>query len=133
MYPPKATVERARDLRRRLTLPEVLLWGQLRGRRLGGARFRRQHPIGPYILDFYCEAARLAVEVDGEGHDHPDQIRHDARRTEWLALRGIEVWRIPAREVFENMDGVLEGLKQRVCVGAPPPLRGPPPPMGGDC
>jgi len=106
--------------------------GQLRARRLGGARFRRQHPIGPYILDLYCEAARLAVEVDGQGHDHPDQLRHDERRTDWLARRGIEVWRIPARDVLENLDGVLEGLHQRVCVRPPPPLRGPPP-IGGGC
>lgn len=114
MYPPKITLQRARELRGRLTLPEVLLWQALRGRRLGAARFRRQHPVGPFILDFYCEAARLAVEVDGAGHDDPDQMRHDARRTEWLALRGIEVLRIPATEVLNNLEGVLAGLSVRV-------------------
>lgn len=125
MYPPKQTVERARDLRRRLTLPEVILWGALRGRRQDGARFRRQHPVGPYILDFYCEAARLAVEVDGSGHDQPDQARHDRRRTEWLNLRGISVLRIPARDVLETLDGVLQVISQRLC-------RPPPPPWGQD-
>ena len=67
-YTPKKTVARARDLRRTMTLPEVLVWQHIRGRRLDGIRFRRQHPIGPYILDFFCEDARLAVEVDGESH-----------------------------------------------------------------
>ena len=114
MYPPKITVERARELRRKLTLPEGLLWSALRGRRLDGIRFRRQHPEGPYILDFYCEDAKLAVEVDGSGHEHPDQARHDNRRTEWLNLRGIAVYRIAARDVLANLEGVLEALKHRV-------------------
>jgi very-short-patch-repair endonuclease len=141
MYPPRITVERARALRRRLTLPEVLLWQAIRGRKLGGARFRRQHPAGPYILDFYCEAARLAVEVDGQGHDHPDQMRHDARRTAWLNQRGIAVYRVAAREVFGNFEGVLVAIRDRACGKPPPPLRGPvvgshtilpPPPPGED-
>ena len=76
MYPQKTTMTRARALRRSLSLPEVILWQALRGRRLGDARIRRQHPVGPYILDFYCEAARLAVEVDGSGHEQQDQARH---------------------------------------------------------
>jgi len=96
-YAPKRTVARARDLRRAMTLPEVLLWQQIRARRLDGIRFRRQHPIGPYILDFYCEDARLAVEVDGESHSQAEAVEHDNRRTEWLNARGISVLRIPAR------------------------------------
>jgi very-short-patch-repair endonuclease len=54
-----------------MTLPEVLLWQELRGGKLDGLQFRRQHPVGPYILDYFCTAARLAVEVDGRGHDEP--------------------------------------------------------------
>ena len=113
-----------------MTLPEVVLWQAIRGRKLGGVRFRRQHPVGPWILDFYCDDARLAVEVDGSGHEHPDQARHDARRTQWLNLRGIAVHRIAARDVLGNLEGVLVSLKERVCGEAPPPLRGPPPPTG---
>ena len=130
MYAPKTTIERARALRRKLTLPEGLLWAALRGRRLGDARFRRQHPEGPYILDFYCEAAKLAVEVDGQSHDHPEQRAHDSRRTAWLGQRGIVVFRIAARDVLENFEAVLVSLKQRLADQPPPPLRGPPPPMG---
>lgn len=113
MEAPELTVRRAKDLRRKLTLPEVLLWQAVRGERLD-ARFRRQHPIGPYILDFYCDAAKLAVEIDGQVHDHPERIAHDRRRTAWLAVRGITVLRIPAPEVLRNLEGVLAGLKDRV-------------------
>lgn len=117
MYPPQRTVERAKALRRKLTLPEVVLWQAIRGRKLAGARFRRQHPIGPYILDFYCEAAGLAVEVDGRGHEHPDQMAHDARRTAWLKLRGVAVYRVAARDVLGNLEGVLFAIRQRVGCG----------------
>ncbi|WP_292063343.1 endonuclease domain-containing protein [Brevundimonas sp. UBA7664] len=133
MEAPPRTIARARQIRRRLTLPEVILWSALRGRRLGGARFRRQHPVGPYILDFYCVEARLAVEIDGRVHEHPDQLAHDQRRTEWLRLRGISVCRIAARDVLGNLEGVLISIRQRVCGEPPPPLRGPPPPAGEDC
>jgi len=132
MEAPKLTIARARELRRKLTLPEVILWTAIRGRRLGGARFRRQHPIGPYILDFYCEGARLAVEIDGQSHEHPDQIAHDRRRTAWLEQRGVSVFRIAARDVLGNLEGVLASIKQRACGRPPPPLRGPPPPAGED-
>ena len=111
MDAPKETVIRARELRRKLTLPEVILWNALRGRRLEGRRFRRQHPLGPYILDFYCAEARLAVEIDGVAHDHPDKIEHDQRRRRWLESCGVRALRIPAREVLENLDGVLAGLR----------------------
>jgi very-short-patch-repair endonuclease len=90
------SLERARRLRQSLTGPEVGLWVCLRRRQLGGFRFRRQHPVGPYILDFYCAEARLAVEIDGAAHAHPDQVRHDARRDEWLVARGIRTLRLPS-------------------------------------
>ncbi len=82
------TFKRARALRRKPSLPEVVLWRELRGWRARGLAFRRQHPIGAYILDFYCTAARLAVEVDGEAHGHADQRRHDERRAQWLGGTG---------------------------------------------
>ena len=100
--------------------------GCVAGRRLDGIRFRRQHPVGPFILDFFCEAARLAVEIDGAGHDHPDQARHDARRTEWLALRGVTVMRVSARAVLDNLDGVLVAIRDRILS-----LHNPPPDGGG--
>ena len=102
------TVERARELRRRMTPPELRLWACLRGKRLAGLKFRRQHPIGPYILDFYCAPARLAVEVDGRGHDRPDRIAHDRRRTVWLREQNIRVIRLAAESVRTELDSVLD-------------------------
>ena len=84
MRAPSPTFKRARELRRKMTLPEVVLWRALRKGRLAGLRIRRQHPIGPYILDFYCPSARLAIEVDGSVHDITAQVRHDERRAAWL-------------------------------------------------
>ena len=104
----RLTVERARALRRVMTPPEVRLWTRLRGKRLDGFRFRRQHPIGPFILDFYCAEARLAVEVDGRMHDHPDRIDHDRRRTAWLHRQGVRVVRLAAESVRTELEGVLE-------------------------
>ncbi|MDP3378885.1 MAG: DUF559 domain-containing protein [Brevundimonas sp.] len=103
----RATVEKARALRRRLTPPEARLWAELRGGRLGGLRMRRQHPVGPFSLDVYCAAAKLAIEVDGLGHEDPDRARADTRRTGWLAEQGITVLRVTAEEVRTNLDGVL--------------------------
>ena len=100
-------VERARKMRRALTPPEARLWTALRRGQVGGLKFRRQHPVGFFIIDFYCAEAKLAVEVDGQGHDHPDQMRHDAERTRWLADQGIRVVRVAAEHVRVELDGVV--------------------------
>jgi very-short-patch-repair endonuclease len=131
MRAPILTVKRARALRRRMTLPEVLLWQALRGGRAAGLRFRRQHPIGPYILDFFCPSARLAVEVDGATHDIAKQARRDERRDAWLAARNIRVLHVTAAEVLkaDGMESVLLAIEQAAapstaCGGPPPPLCG---------
>ncbi|QYF86047.1 endonuclease domain-containing protein [Brevundimonas sp. PAMC22021] len=120
MEAPARTIARAKDLRRALTLPEVLLWQAIRGRRLDGVRFRRQHPFGPFIVDFYCSDARLVLEIDGSSHENPNQARHDLRRDAWLAAQGISVVRIPAREVLSDLPGVLDFIRLRAA-GPPPP------------
>lgn len=97
--------ERARRMRKALTPPEARLWRCLKGDKLDGLGFRKQHPIGPYILDFYCAAAKLAVEIDGAGHDN--RAAHDIRRTAWLGTKGIHVIRIPALQVRDELDSVL--------------------------
>ena len=108
----RKTVEKARALRRRMTPPEMRLWGCLRGGRLAGLKFRRQHPIGPFILDFYCPAARLAIEVDGQSHDHPDRADHDRRRTLWLHAQGLKVIRLAAEDVRVELDSVLAFVRR---------------------
>ncbi len=99
--------ERARTFRRELTPPEARLYVQLRSRKLRGLKFRRQHPIGPYILDFYCPAAKLAVEVDGASHLTAERGAHDERRTEWLVRQDITVLRIAASDVRDHLVDVL--------------------------
>jgi very-short-patch-repair endonuclease len=79
----------------------------LRRRAGGGLRFRRQHPIGPYVLDFYCDSAKLAVEVDGYAHTVGDRPRRDERRDDWLAQRYVRTLRIAASDVRDELDGVV--------------------------
>jgi very-short-patch-repair endonuclease len=90
-----------------MSLPEVLLWQVLR-RGPGGLKFRRQHPTGPYDLDFYCGDARLAIEIDGQAHERGDRPARDAARDRWLREKGIHTLRIPAVEVLRNLEGVLQ-------------------------
>ena len=90
-----------------MDLPEVLLWQRLRRRQLCGLHFRRQHPVGPFILDFYCDKAKLAVEIDGYSHNVADRPERDARRDRWLASRGVSTLRLAARDVLKSMDDVL--------------------------
>ena len=92
--PTKAQIARARRLRKKPTLAEKALWKVLRGERFSGYKFRRQHPVGEYDLDFYCAEALLVVEVDGIGHGHPEKQMCDAERDAFLASLGIMVKRI---------------------------------------
>ncbi len=85
-----------------MSLPEIVLWQALRKGRLAGLRFRRQHPIGPYILDFYCPSALLAIEVDGFAHDTAAQLGLDERRHAWLTQRKVNVLRIPASNILSS-------------------------------
>jgi very-short-patch-repair endonuclease len=124
--------DRARRLRRAMTLPEIVLWRVLRGKALDGLRFRKQHPLSRCVLDFYLPSARLAVEVDGLAHDLGDNPARDARRDAWLASQGIRVLRIPAAAVLDedSLEGVLRLIAEEARVrNRPPPSasRTPPP------
>lgn len=98
----------ARQLRRALTPEEQRLWYLLRSRRFAHYKFRRQHPVGHYILDFACCEARLVIELDGGQHD--EQQDYDRYRTEWLTQRGWQVLRFWNNEVWMNEAGVLESI-----------------------
>jgi very-short-patch-repair endonuclease len=120
--------ERARALRMDMSDAEWKLWQQLRRGQIEGYRFRRQHPIGPYVADFACLEKRLIIEVDGGQHAEPEQIAHDARRTAWLESRGYRVIRCWTNELAGNMSGVLEliwlALQELPArAGRPPPPR----------
>ncbi len=110
---PVTTVQRARKLRREMTLPEVKLWTALQNRP-GGFKFRRQHPAGHYILDFYCAALRLAIEVDGWAHDTGGVAMSDAARGAALRAQHIATLRVPAKAVLEDVEPVVARIVQ-VC------------------
>jgi very-short-patch-repair endonuclease len=97
---------RARELRHPLTPPEAKLWQRLRQKQLYGLKFRRQHPIFRFILDFCCYERKLVVEIDGDSHSEPIQHAYDQARTEWLEQRGWRVIRFTNREVEANIEGV---------------------------
>ena len=110
MRAPTKALRNARHLRRTLSVPEARLWSLLRERAPGKPVFRRQHPIGPYVLDFYCAKARLAVEIDGVSHDMGDRPQRDFRRVAWLEARGVTVMRIPASELTRRMDEAADAI-----------------------
>jgi len=101
---------RARELRSVMTEAEKVVWQRLRGNRLGGLHFRRQQVIGGYIVDFYCHAAGLALELDGPIHER--QADYDAERDQVLAAHGVRALRIQNEAVFEDIDSVLEMIRQ---------------------
>jgi very-short-patch-repair endonuclease len=101
---------RARTLRKDMTGPEVMLWSRLRGRIADQPTFRRQHPIGSFILDFYCPSARLAVEVDGATHRNESRSQRDLERDEWLDRHGVTVVRIAASAVYRDASAVAAAL-----------------------
>jgi len=106
------TLKRAKSLRRAMTKPEVLLWTRLRQRVENAPVWRRQHPLGPYIADFYCAAAELVAEIDGHLHGDDSQRLHDERRDRWMASQGLRVERVAASSVFADPDRVADGLRR---------------------
>ena len=104
----KVTRDRAIDLRKQATHPEKLLWSILSSRQLAGLKFRRQHPIEPFIVDFYCAEAKLVIELDGESQNGRES--YDSERSKLLANLGLNVMRITNDEVLTNLDGVVEGI-----------------------
>ena len=128
--PASGTVRTSRRLRKDMTLPEVMLWKHLR-QRPNGLKFRRQHPSGPFILDFYCNDARLAVEVDGMAHDLGDRPARDKARDARLGENGIETMRIAAADILKDVERVADAVFRAAVARLPlhhPALQGGPPP-----
>lgn len=108
-HPPSPdTTAKARQLRAESTWLEKIVWGLLRGGKLGGLKFRRQHPIGPYTADFYCHEIGLIVEVDGASHE--DRAEEDRRRTAYLEEHGLRVFRITNADVMSDPEAVARGI-----------------------
>jgi len=123
------TLTRARELRRAMTPQERKLWNALRGKQLHRLRFRHQHPLPPYILDFYCHSHKLVVELDGGQHNEPANAAYDRRRTAWLEARGLRVLRFWNHEVDTNLGGVLDAIARACGIDEDSPPQSPP--VGG--
>ncbi len=115
-------------LRNNLTPAEASLWKLLQGKQHGGNKFRRQHSVGNYILDFYCPSEKLAIELDGAGHYTEEGIKKDEIRTQFLNEVGIKVLRFENKLVFEKTEWVLEEISRSF---APPRPAATPPPKEG--
>jgi very-short-patch-repair endonuclease len=103
-------IGRARQLRKDGTPPEELLWLALRNGQIAGLKFRRQHPIGPYVVDFYCHSASLVVEIDGMSH--VDKLEQDNERINYFQEQGLKVLRVTNQEVMNDLDAVARGIAQ---------------------
>src|SRR5215475_3189856 len=120
--------QRAKSLRRGMTRAEILLWRYLKAGHLEGLSFRRQAPIGSYIVDFVCHAARVVAEIDGETHDFETRQRSDAIRDRWLGSRGYIVLRFTNQDVLSSLEGVLLTIRDTArprLSNAPPPCPSP--------
>ena len=125
--------QKARKLHNLATRAESLLWYELRSLKAGGLKFRRQNPIGPYIVDFVCPSARLIVEVDGDRHETENGKRHDANRDSYLRSLGYEVFRVDEPDVLHDAWHMAQLVKEKAerMLGNPTrPLRGHPPLKG---
>jgi very-short-patch-repair endonuclease len=120
MLPPGRAGAGAR--RKVSTWAEKLLWSWLRDRRFNGYKFRREHPVGVYVLDFFCEEARLAVEMDGFGHGHPRRQSHDAMRTKFLTTQGIVVLRFWNSHLRRDAQSIRNAIFQALQARAAHPL-----------
>ena len=116
--PSKFMIAQARRLRRASSFPQRLLWSRLRNGRCGGLKFRRQHPVGRYVADFFCASAGVVVELDGRSHD--GQASADAQRQLFLEQQGLTVIRISIDRLLQDLDGVVEGIAQ-ACSPSPGP------------
>lgn len=104
----------AEELRENMTEAEKVLWEGLRAKKLNGLKFRRQHPIGIYILDFYCHAKRLSIELDGGYHENEEQRKFDEARTSHLKEVLIDEIRFKNEEVINNLPKVLNEIRQKI-------------------
>jgi very-short-patch-repair endonuclease len=108
--PTRATVLRARQLRQEQTPAEKKIWQRVRNHQLNNLPIRRQHPIGPYVVDFCCEPPKVVIEIDGDSHFETEQMQFDQERTDWLKTSGYRVIRFTNDEVHHNFEAVLQSI-----------------------
>jgi len=117
-----SNIQRARQLRQDDTWAEKLMWHWLRDRRFSGYKFRRQHPVGKYVLDFFCEEAELNIELDGSQHGFPDQRKHDEEREKFLKSLGIKTLRFWNSQLRRDAQTIRDAIFSELQTRAPRPL-----------
>ena len=110
----KEQIKNSRQLRKNMTLQEKKLWSVIRNRQFFGYRFRRQFPIGQYIVDFICREKKIIIEIDGGQHNEDINVYYDNRRTEYLIAEGYKVIRFWNNEVLNNLDGICEVIRRNL-------------------
>ncbi len=113
------SVKAAREMRHKPTSVEEILWEALRGCKLAGLKFRRQHPLDQFILDMFCVEHQLALEIDGRGHQEPSQTEYDLARSKFLLEKGVQVLRFTNQEIESNLSDVLKRIL--IATGSPSP------------
>ena len=124
--------EKRRLLRNDMPAAETVVWSKLRRKQVCGCKFRRQYSVGPYVLDFYCPALKLAVEIDGDSHSVVDANDYDQQRQAFIESFGIRFLRFTNQQVYKNIEGVLQtiywvaqgGRGETISEGASPPYEG---------
>lgn len=106
----KETIEYAKALRKKMTPAEIILWDNLRNRKLANTKFRRQHPIERFIVDFYCPEKKLAIELDGEIHDDPNQKEYDIGRSAEIEKYDIKIIRFKNKDIIDDLDKTLKKI-----------------------
>ena len=117
-----------RNLRLQMTAPESRLWSRLRAKQFHGLKFRRQHGVGPYVVDFYCSERSLVIEIDGDTHAEASQVTRDKERDLYLTSLGLDIVRYANGDVIDNLEGVLADLEGKVVPDSTSPT---PPYKGG--
>lgn len=111
---PSSSFLKAQALRKNETEAEKILWERLRNNQLKGYKFRRQHPFGLFIADFYCHQLKLIIEIDGEYHNLPEQIEKDLERTQILESNGLQLIRFTNEEVQENLENMIAKITSKI-------------------
>jgi len=108
------TQNHAKDLRKNLTKAEAIIWNYLKGKQIKGVKFRRQFPIGIYIVDFAAVEIKLIIEIDGATHSSDDRVKYDNARTQFLTSQGWKVIRVWNNDIYNNLNGILQSISQIV-------------------
>jgi very-short-patch-repair endonuclease len=109
---PASNFELARQLRERMTVAEILMWNKLKNKQFNGYKFRRQHPIHKFIVDFYCHELKMIIEIDGKYHDSEEQKNEDFKRSELLQFQGMKEIRFTNEEINNDLEGVLNKIEE---------------------